>query len=352
MTDLAKLLQSTIGGNDDPSTVTCFINSGFPPLNDALSSNYKTGGFPGGRIIEIAGPPSSGKTALATMAMISAQRQGGIAGFNDHERSFEEPLAVKLGLDTTPGKFVYKKPRTFEDSITICVQFASAVREHKLIPEDAPIVWVFDSLASMVPQSALIDKKTNKDKAAGDRTMNDNTALARATSAHFPAFNQHCEEYNICAIFLNQVRKDIGVVYGDNNKTSGGEAPKFYASQRVILNAKPIRPEKSDDIIGQEVTAKLMKNKITRPFKKATWRFMFNEDGSGDFAFELSLINFMIAKGMLESKQAGWVTWEEKRTSVKQLAEKIRAEGRYQELIDMMPDGVVESSSSSDEDEE
>src|SRR5690606_32626248 len=144
--EIAKSLAGAIGANDDESTVTHFLDSGFPPLNNASSSGWE-GCFPVGRIIEIAGPASAGKTALATRAMAAAQQMGGIAGFNDHERSFSLRLAPQLGLDPTPGRFVFKKPKTFESSLMICTTAAEHVRQKRLIPDEAPICWVFDSLA-------------------------------------------------------------------------------------------------------------------------------------------------------------------------------------------------------------
>jgi len=331
--DLAKALESVIGKNDEEATVSTFLDTGFAPLNFAASSRYD-GGFPGGRMIEIAGPPSAGKTALATAAMGYAQRRGGLAGFNDHERSFSYALAERLGLNTKE-RFVYKKPRTFEESITIAVKAASYVREKKLIAPTSPIVWVFDSLASMVPQSVLIDQKTGKDRNAEDRNMNDNTALARATSAHFPAFAQWCEDLDMCGIFLNQTRTKIGVMYGDPTTTPGGDSPKFYFSQRLMLSAKQIK--QGDEIIGNEVTAKFIKNKVTRPFQKATYRFMFQPDGTGRFDVERSTVEFLEAQGLLKKGRPGFVEWEGKQIGKEALARLIQRENKMRELLALLP---------------
>jgi len=332
--DLAKAIESIIGANDEESTVTQFLDTGFPPFNYALTSRWD-GGFPVGRIVEMSGPPSAGKTAVATTVMAAAQKAGGIAGFCDHERSFSKILAPRLGLDVEPGRFVFKKPRTFEESLTICVKACSYIREKKLIAPDAPIAWVFDSLASMVPMSALFDMKTGKEKDAADRTMNDNTALARATSAHFPAFSQHVEELNICAIFLNQVRTKIGVLYGDPRVTPGGDAPKFYASQRIMLGAAQIK--KGTDVIGSEVTANVIKNKVARPFLRCEWRFMFNEDGTGRFDYERSLIEFLDKEGLIPSPRKGFVSFQGKAYGKEELARLVEKEGLYKELVAMLP---------------
>jgi protein RecA len=332
--DLAKAMEALIGGNDEEATVKIYLDSGYAPMNYILSSKWD-GGFPVGRIVEMAGPPSSGKTAISTAAMAAAQKMGGIAGFMDHERSFSNVLGRQLGLDTKSGRFIYKTPRTFEESLTLAVKVATHVREKKLIDRDAPICWVFDSLASMVPQSALIDQKTGKDKSAEDRNMNDNTALARATSAHFPAFAQWCHELDICAIFLNQIRLKMGVMYGDPRTTPGGEAPKFYASTRIMLGASQIKKDK--DIIGSEVTAATIKNKVSRPFQKATWRFMFQPDGTGRFDVERSTIEFLEGEKILTSKRAGFVDWEGTQIGKEALARKIQEENAMPKLLALLP---------------
>jgi protein RecA len=334
--DIAASLAGITGGNDDPSTVTTFLSTGYPELDYGLSNRWD-GGVAGGRMIEISGPPSAGKTAIATSIMAHAQRMGGIAGFMDHERSFSMALAPNLGLDITPGRFIYKKPRTFEESITICVKVAKHVRAKKLIDPAAPIVWVFDSLAAMVPQSALIDAKTGKDKAAEDRNMNDNTALARATSAHFPALAQAADDLGICMIFLNQIRVDIKVVYGDNRKTAGGDNAKFYFSQRIMLGGTKIKKSTTDpEIIGTQISAVINKNKVARPWRTATWRFEFLPDGTGKFNVFRSLIDFLVKEKILESK-AGYVLWEGGGSYPGPLAARLEKDGEWSKLIALLP---------------
>jgi protein RecA len=337
--DIAASLKGIIGVNDEEATCSTFLNTGYPPFNYALSGRWD-GGFGGGRIIEMAGPASAGKTAISSKVMASAQAHGGIAGFSDHERSFSMILAPRLDVDTTPGRLIYKKPRTFEDSLTLCVRAAIHIREKKLIAPEAPIAWIFDSLASMVPESVLIDSKTGKDKELDKRSMHDNTALARATSASFPAFAQYCEELNICALFLNQIRMKIGVMYGDPRTTPGGESPKFYASQRVMLGtAKKIQKGKGEEaeVLGMEISAGVIKNKISRPFLKASWRFMFQPDGTGRFDVERSMIEFLEAEKILKTGRPGFVEWDGKQIGKEALARKIEAEGRLGELNAMLP---------------
>ena len=320
--DLAKALAVAIGENDDPSTVKTFVDSGFAPLNFALSGKWG-GGFPVGRIVELFGPSSAGKTALATYAMASAQRQKGLAFFQDHERSFQHPLAARIGLDLDRA-FVFKKPRTFEESMNIVAKGSQAVRARKLIPPEAPIVAVFDSLASMVPMSKLFDSKTGKEKSVEDFNMHDKMALPSATSASFPAFNQICEELGICAIFLNQIRMKVGVMYGDPTTTPGGESPKFYASIRIQLGATRLMDGKGPEavMLGQEVKARIIKNKVYRPYLTATWQFLFQPDGTGRLHVARSLIEFLAGLGVIE-KAGNYLVWEGGKFYAKQLAEKL-----------------------------
>lgn len=330
---IAATLTGAIGANDNEATVSQYLSTGYPELDFALSSKWD-GGAAVGRLIEIAGPASSGKTALATALMADAQKKGGIAGFSDHERSFSLQLAPRLGLDPTPGRFIYKKPRTFEDSLELLTKAVLLIRNNKLIDKDAPIAWVFDSLASMVPNSAAYDSKTGKDKEYGDRNMNDNTALARATSAHGPSLASFCEEYNVCAIFLNQIRMKLGVMYGDPRTTPGGEAFKFYFSQRVMLGSSHIKKDK--DILGAQVSAIVNKNKVSRPFLPATWRFEFQPDGTGKFAFYRSLIDFLVKEKMIKTAGA-YVEWEGSKYYAGPLAEKLEKEGAWDKLKAMLP---------------
>lgn len=331
--ELSNALLNAIGENDDSATVHSFLNTGYPPFNRILSGKYD-GGLPVGRITEIAGPPSSGKTLVSTVAMAAAQAQGGISGFCDHERSFDKDQARRNGLDVDMPKFIYKKPRTFEDSLQVCIDVAKLVREKNMIDEGAPICWVFDSLASMVPQSVLMDKN-GKERDYGDRSMHDNTALARATSAWFPVFAQHCEEYDISAIFLNQIRQKPGVIYGDNTTTPGGDSPKFYASIRVMLSASALK--KGTEVVGQKVKVRTPKNKIIKPFQSTQYLFRFDDEGRGSIDVEGSLIDFLIEHSYLERKGA-WVTFKGGKYHADALAKKIREEGRLNELVELLAD--------------
>jgi protein RecA len=324
--DIARSLSGAIGDNDEEATVRSFLDTGFPPLNHALSGKWD-GGFPVGRVVEISGPPSAGKTAIATRVMAAAQQAGGIAGFNDHERSFALTLAPKLGLDPKPGRFVYKKPETFEESMAIVLRAAQIIREKELIKPTAPIAWVFDSLAAMVPYAILYNSKGEL-RDVGERNMKDNLALSAACSAHFPALAQKAEDYGMSILILNQLRTKPGVVYGDPTYTPGGDAKQFYYSQCLRLSAAKIQQGKGAEaeVLGMEVTGKVTKNKVSRPFLKASWRFMFQKDGTGRFDVERSLIEFLEGEKILKGRP-GYVEWEGKEVHKEKLARQIEAEG-------------------------
>jgi recombination protein RecA len=335
--EIAKSLTGLIGKNDEAATVSQFLDTGFPPLNYALSGQWD-GGFPVGRVVEVSGPPSAGKTAISTKVMSAAQKLGGIAAFADHERSFALKLAKNIGLEDKAGKFIYKKPETLEESFGLCTVAASHIRQNKLIAPSAPIVWVFDSLAAMVPYNVLYDSKGNL-RDPKDRNMKDNLGLAAAASAHLPALAQKAEDLGVLVIILNQLRTKPGVVYGDPIYTPGGNAKEFYFSQRVRLSAQKIQQGKGADaqVLGMEVTAKVIKNKVSRPFLTASWRFMFQPDGSGRFDVERSLVEFLASEGLLKPAKPGYVEWGGKTVHKETLARDIEKRGAFKELTALLP---------------
>lgn len=325
---LAKALQGVIGKNAERVGIKNWMTTGIPELDAALSGKFEDGGIPGGRIIEIFGPASSGKTFLATMVMKAAQDMGGIAGFSDHERSFEPKLAESLGLNINEddGQFVYKKPETFEESILLAMHFCEQVRKQKLIPETAPLVWVFDSVASMVPYDKLYD---DKGKRRTDRiNMKDKLALATATSQNYPQLAQFAEDYNMTVLLLNQVRMKPGVMYGDPTTTPGGQAAEFYASIRISLGRKMITNGEAGDkkeTLGQEITANVIKNKVTRPFQKAKWRVMYNMSGFGAKVDVVSsTLDFLVRKQLIP-RDGNYLLWEGKKVYQVALEKKLLA---------------------------
>ncbi|MCL2874693.1 MAG: hypothetical protein FWF12_00060 [Betaproteobacteria bacterium] len=333
LADFAAKLDKELGRVEHDFGIKTWLSTGFPPLDEALSGKLVGGGMPCGRIVEIFGPSSCGKTAISTKVMAAAQQAGGFAMFMDHERSFEPVLATQLGLDTTRGRFFHEVPETFESSITQALKTCKAAREQKVIADDAPIVVVFDSLAAMVPKSKMA-------KEIDEQGMNDSLALAKATSSVFPALAVFAEKLNVLVLVLNQMRLKPGVVYGDPTTTPGGEAPRYYASIRIQLGAKRIVEGTGDDkkMLGQEITANCIKNKVSRPFMRAKWEFRFREDGTGYFDVVSSLLDFLVDRGVIASSGPR-VTWTDGKSYFKkQLVAKIEEEtDGYEQLKALLP---------------
>lgn len=304
----------TKGGvkNDTAPTYGLHLSTGVPNLDRMISGRYRGGGFQSGRVIEIAGPPSAGKTLISQHVMKEAQKAGGAANFRDHERTFDNGLYQSFGGDITPGVFTYSRPRSFEDSIDGAIDWMQAIRNANVIPFEAPLVCVFDSLAAMVPA----EKLERKDGAAN---MREKVALATATSQELPAFSTFVEENNILAIFLNQIRTKPGVVYGDPRYTPGGDALPFYASVRIWLSRSMDKDKKTKEVTGQTITAETVKNKTYRPFLKDEFVFKFRPDGTGYIDVAASMIEHLGADVLAqENIQTGaWFNWAGQRINGK-----------------------------------
>lgn len=336
--DLNKLgaaLLGAVGENDTETEPSLWLDTGYPPLNKIISGHYDRG-FPGGRMIEIAGPSASGKTLLATLAMVAAQRAGGIAIFIDWERAFNASFAQILGLDTTFPKFVYKRAETWEEGNTIAMRVAQQLRDKKLIADDAPIVVVFDSIAAAMPKSMLYDKD-GKRREIDEFTMNDTTALARVTSTTLKAVNQLVGEYNVTAIYLNQIRTKIGVVYGDPTTTPGGGAMEFYATTRIFAGRKLQKDKATGDLKASLIGLTTKKNKLCMPFQEVELRLAYDDNGLASFDFATGMIDTLVAEGKLPKSKDGRVTWTDGKTHfVSVLAKKVADEGLMPELTKML----------------
>jgi recombination protein RecA len=331
MADLAKELEKAIGGNSDKQEVKHFLDTGYPPLNKIISGKYD-GGIACGRITEMFGPSSSGKTAIAMKLMIEAQRVGGVAMFMDHERSFDLSMAKLNGLNDAFPQWIYKQPRTWEESNKIAALAAKTIRESKAISAEAPILVVFDSVAAMIPRSVL-------EKVIDEYNMNDSTALARATSQTLKLMAQFAEDFNMTLLYLNQIRTKPGVVYGDPTTTPGGQSMEFFATSRIQLARKRIIEDKGDgkELTGQVITVKIVKSKLTRPFQETEMRFMFKPDGSGYFDNTGSLLDYLVDKKIIASGGSR-VTWTDGKSYYrKALIEKIESEKLEKELIALVP---------------
>lgn len=172
---LNDALFKAIGDNHAEQAVTRWIDTGNPELNRIISGSYE-GGLPFGRMVEVFGESSTGKTADATEWMVRAQKMGGCAIFIDWERSFDVRLAEGFGLNTQRPYWIYAKPATWEEGNTLAAKACQLIRASKAIPDDAPILVVFDSIAAALP-------KSQAGKEIDEYTMNDTTALARVTSS-------------------------------------------------------------------------------------------------------------------------------------------------------------------------
>ena len=312
-----------------------YLDMSYPPLNKILSGTY-TGGFLYGRVSEIFGPPASGKTALATLAMVQAQRTGGMAVFVDWECAFSVQFAEQLGLNSAFPYFHKITPETFEEGIDKAFEFVEQIREKAPIPESAPIVMVFDSIAAAVPKSVMYDAK-GEFKASSERTMNDKLALANATSQHLPRVAQMARRFNAVVIFLNQLREKPGISYGDNTYTPGGKTPEFVATTRLQVSSKKIMEESggSKDFKGRLIQFKTVKSKSTRPFQTTDMRLTYSDDGMAHFDYTLGLIEHLVELDKIP-KEGKMVVWEDKKYYAAALAAKLDKEGKFPELLKML----------------
>lgn len=269
-------------GQKDSSIEVEAISTGSLNLDIALG----IGGFPKGRIIEIYGPESSGKTTLALHAVAEAQKAGGIAAFVDAEHALDPVYARKVGVDV--NELLVSQPDTGEQALEIA---------DTLVRSGAVDILVVDSVAALTPRAELEGEMGDSHVGLQARLMSQ--ALRKLTAS--------ISKSNTIVIFINQIRMKIGVMYGSPETTTGGNALKFYASVRLDIRRIGQIKDK-DDIVGNATRVKVVKNKVAPPFKQVEFDIMYGEGVSkmGE------VIDLGVKAGVVE-KSGSWYSYSSQR---------------------------------------
>ncbi len=263
---------------DGPIEKMPVISTGSIGLDAALG----IGGLPKGRVIEIYGPEASGKTTLAIHAIAEAQKAGGIAAFIDAEHAFDRFYAQKLGVDIE--NLLVSQPDNGEQALEIT---------ENLIRSGAIDIIVIDSVAALTPRSEIEGEMGDSKMGLQARLMSQ--ALRKLTST--------ISKTGACCIFINQLREKIGVMFGNPETTTGGNALKFYASVRLDIR-RIGQIKDSDSVIGNRVRVKVVKNKVAPPFRMAECDIIYGEG----FSKMVEIIDIGVEQGLIK-KSGSWYSY-------------------------------------------
>ena len=269
-------------GDSGVDTTIGVISTGSLSLDVALG----IGGLPRGRVIEVYGPESSGKTTLALQVIAECQKNGGTAAFVDAEHALDPTYADKLGVNI--DDLLVSQPDTGEQALEIT---------DMLVRSGAVEVVVVDSVAALTPKAEI----------EGDMGDSHMGLQARLMSQALRKLTANIKRSNTMVIFINQIRMKIGVMFGNPETTTGGNALKFYASVRLdIRRIGAIK--RGDEVIGNETRVKVVKNKVAPPFKQCEFEILYGEGSS----YEGELIDLGVKQGMIE-KAGAWYSYKEER---------------------------------------
>lgn len=255
-----------------------------PTGNILIDRALGVGGFPRGRIIEVYGPESSGKTTLTLTVIAQAQKRGGLAAFIDVEHALDPKYAQRLGVNL--ADLLVSQPSSGEEALRIC---------ETLVRSNALDVIVLDSVAALVTKQELEGE-------IGDSTVG---TQARLMSAAMRKLTALISKARTCCIFTNQIREKIGVMFGNPETTPGGKALKFYSSVRCDIRRIGAIKQGDGTVTGNRTRIKVVKNKVAPPFTEAEFDIMYNE-GISNVG---SLIDMALEKGVLE-KRGSWLSFK------------------------------------------
>lgn len=282
----------------------------------SLDAAIGVGGVPRGRITEIFGPESSGKTTVCLHIIAEAQKKGGLAAFVDTEHALDVKYAQRLGVDL--NNLLLSQPEFGEQALEIV---------ETLVRSGAIDVIVIDSVAALTPRAEIEGEM-------GDAQMG---SQARLMSQAMRKLNAAIGKSNTTVVFTNQLRSKLGVIYGNPETTTGGNALKFYASVRIDIRRKEVIKE-GQEIVGNRVRAKIVKNKVAPPFKEVEFDIMYNEGISkiGD------MIDLATEYGII-SKSGSWFTYKNDRIQGREGLRKLLLENKsiFEELENEVKKALV-----------